>query len=109
MLPVLQWQLGQLAQDLHQYGVFRPEIMQSWTEFLASAQGHIDHCPHCSKTLNEFVEYVHTFPLPQSQPKPKNVVWELFTDILVGTIFNLMAPKVAKDIGKMFRGDDKDR
>ena len=108
-LPVLKWQLGRLAEDLHTIGGIGPENMQAWNDFFAASQEHFNRCRHCSRTLNEFVVWVeHTFPLP-SQPKPKNVVWELFTDIVVGTVFNLMVPKIARDIGKMFSGDDKNR
>ena len=96
-----------MAEDLHTIGGFSPQVMQSWNEFFASSQDHFNRCPHCSRTLNEFVAYVETFPLPQSQPKPKNFIWELFTDILVGTVFNLMAPKVARSIGKLFTEDKK--
>ena len=107
-LPVLQWQLSQLAEDLNQFGGFRPERLQSWNEFFDASQDHLNRCSVCQEHFLSFVDWVEKHPVPVP-PKPKNVIWEIFTDILVGTIFNVMAPKIARDIGKMFTGDDKKR
>ena len=105
-LPTLQWELDKLVREIDAMGGFRPEIIAEWQAFFATCGQHVTTCPVCDKTIDEFVAYIHTHPLPTA-PKHQNIIVEWVRHALIGTAFMLFAPSLYQKGKRWLTGDDE--